>query len=61
MRLDGLEKDVHQNWRSRVTILEQQGSNLQAENDELRRKLYDLEELNRRLTEYENRIALMSQ
>lgn len=41
-------------------MLEQQTSNFQRENDELRRRLYELDELNRKLTDYENRIALMS-
>lgn len=41
--------------------MEQQNLNYQRESEDLKRKLQDLVELNRRLTEYENRIALMSQ
>jgi uncharacterized small protein (DUF1192 family) len=41
-------------------MVEQQNSNYQRENEDLRRRLQDSAELNRRLTEYENRIAMMS-
>ena len=70
-----LEYKYSQEWQSKITTYEsrirqsdkdREGiegrlKQVMQENDELRRKLQELGDINRKVAEYENRIALMSQ
>ena len=55
--MDGLLNEQ----KSNRSLLEQKLSSQAAENDELRRNLRDLSDVNRRMVEYESRMALLSQ
>ena len=44
-----------------MTIYEQQITSLNQDNEDLRRKLKEFSDLNRKLAEYESRISMMSQ
>ena len=59
---------IVQEWQTKVTRithenddLRNQLNRLNQDNEELKRRLSDLGEVNRKVAEYENRIALMSQ
>ena len=50
-----------QEWKTKVTTYESRITQVTNENEDLRRRLQELNDVNRKLAEYENRIALMSQ
>jgi len=59
-RMEYTESTSVQEWRVRVSALEQQVGSSQHDNDDLRRRLRDVEDIQRKVAEYENRIAIMS-
>ena len=50
-----------QEWKTKVTTYESRITQVTNENEDPRRRLQELNDVNRKLAEYENRIALMSQ
>ena len=48
-------------WESRNREWETKWARITQDNEELRRRLNDLGELNRKIAEYENKIALLTQ
>ena len=52
---------ITQEYQTKFTTYETRIKQVSTENDDLRRRLQELGDVNRRLSEYENRIATMSQ
>ena len=55
------ENAMKNEWTTKVTMYEQKITSINRESDQLKRRLQEVSEANRKLAEYENKIALMSQ
>lgn len=55
------ETTIVSEFRSKITIFEQQITTITHENDDLKRKLRDSGDLQRKVADYESKMALMTQ